>query len=43
MAQQAPLSTSVNVANSSTCPLTLAEGFRNCAGTTADTYAVDPH
>jgi hypothetical protein len=43
MAQQAPLSTSVSVANSSACPLTLANGFRNCAGTTADTYAVDPN
>jgi hypothetical protein len=43
MAQQAPLSTSVSVANSSSCPLTLANGFRNCAGTTADTYAVDPN
>jgi hypothetical protein len=43
MAQQAPLSTSVNVANSSACPLTLAYGFRDCAGTTADTYAVDPN
>jgi hypothetical protein len=43
MAQQEPLSTSVSVANSSTCPLTLAYGFRNCAGTTEDTYAVDPN
>jgi hypothetical protein len=43
MAQQAPLSTSVSVANNSTCPLTLADGFRNCAGTTADTFALDPH
>jgi hypothetical protein len=43
MAQQAPLSTSVNVSNSSTCPLTLANGFQNCAGTTADAYAVDPN
>ncbi|HEX4065445.1 MAG TPA: carboxypeptidase-like regulatory domain-containing protein [Acidobacteriaceae bacterium] len=43
LAQQAPLSTSVQVANSSTCPLTLADGFRNCAGITADTYAVDPN
>jgi hypothetical protein len=42
MAQQAPLSTSVSVANSSNCPLTLANGFRNCAGTTADTFALDP-
>lgn len=43
LAQQAPLSTSVSVANSDTCPLTLANGFRTCAGTTADTYAVDPN
>jgi hypothetical protein len=43
MAQQEPLSTSVSVANSSTCPLTLAFGFRDCAGMTADTYAVDPN
>src|SRR6185437_4668168 len=43
MYQQAPLSTSLSVANSSTCPLTLANGFRNCAGITPDTYAVDPN
>ncbi len=43
MAQQAPLSTSVNVANSSDCPLTLADGFRNCAGITAQNFGVDPH
>ncbi|HTZ99600.1 MAG TPA: carboxypeptidase regulatory-like domain-containing protein [Candidatus Aquilonibacter sp.] len=43
MAQQAPLSTSVSVANSSSCPLTLADGFRNCAGTTAETFGIDPH
>jgi hypothetical protein len=43
MAQQAPLSTSVSVANSSNCPLTLANGFRDCAGTTADTFALDPN
>jgi hypothetical protein len=43
MAQQAPLSTSVSVANSSACPLTLADGFRTCAGTTDDPYAVDPN
>ena len=42
MAQQAPLSTSLDVANSATCPLTLADGFRNCAGTTADTFGIDP-
>lgn len=41
MAQQAPLSTSVDVANGAACPLTLANGFRNCAGITADAYAVD--
>jgi hypothetical protein len=43
MAQQAPLSTSVSVANSSDCLLTLANGFRDCAGTTADTFALDPN
>ncbi len=42
MAQQAPLSTSVNIANSAACPLSLANGFRNCAGTTADTFGIDP-
>ncbi|MFZ0743648.1 MAG: TonB-dependent receptor [Terracidiphilus sp.] len=43
MAQQAPLSTSLSIANSATCPLTLANGFRSCAGTTADTFALDPN
>ncbi|SEG16406.1 Carboxypeptidase regulatory-like domain-containing protein [Bryocella elongata] len=43
MSQQAPLSTSLSVQRSSTCPLTLANGFLNCTGTTADTYAVDPN
>jgi len=43
MAQQAPLSTSVSVQNGAACALTLADGFRDCAGTTADTYAVDPN
>jgi hypothetical protein len=43
MAQQAPLSTSVSVANSASCPLTLANGFSDCAGTTADTFAIDPN
>ena len=42
MAQQAPLSTSLDVANSASCPLTLANGFRNCSGTTADTFGIDP-
>jgi hypothetical protein len=43
MAQQAPLSTSLSVSNSATCPLTLANGFLQCSGTTADTFAVDPN
>lgn len=43
MAQQAPLSTSVNVANSTDCPLTLADGFRDCAGITAQNFGIDPH
>ncbi|AFL90532.1 hypothetical protein Terro_4335 [Terriglobus roseus DSM 18391] len=43
MAQQSPLSKSVSVSNSSACPLTLANGFRNCAGTTANTFAIDPN
>ncbi|MGH9587798.1 MAG: carboxypeptidase regulatory-like domain-containing protein [Acidobacteriaceae bacterium] len=43
LAQQSPLSKSVRVANSNTCPLTMANGFINCAGVTEDTYAVDPN
>ena len=43
MAQQAPLSTSLDVSSSATCPLTLANGFRNCGGTTADTFGIDPN
>ena len=43
MSQQAPLSTSLSVSNSADCPLTLANGFLNCAGTTPDTFAVDPN
>jgi hypothetical protein len=43
MAQQSPLSKSLNVANSATCPLTLANGFLSCPGTTANTFAVDPN
>ncbi len=43
MAQQAPLSTSLNVAYSATaCPLTLANGFIPCTTSTADTFAIDP-
>jgi hypothetical protein len=43
MSQQAPLSKSVSVANGPACPLTLANGFLDCAGTTADTFAIDPN
>jgi hypothetical protein len=41
MAQQAPLSKSLRVQNSSACPLTLANGFNACPSITPDTYAVD--
>ena len=43
LAQQAPLSTSLNVQNSSTCPLTLANGFTPCSSVSSDTYAIDPN
>jgi len=43
MSQQTPLSNSLNVQRSPTCPLTLANGFLNCAGTTTENYAVDPN
>ncbi len=43
LAQQAPLSTALNVENSLACPLTLANGFTPCASVSADTYAVDPN
>ena len=43
LAQQAPLSTSLNVEDSAACPLTLANGFTPCSTTSADTYAVDPN
>jgi hypothetical protein len=43
MSQQAPLSTSLNVSRGSDCTLTLADGFHNCAGTTSNTFAMDPH
>jgi len=42
MAQQSPLSTSLRVQNSADNPLTLADGFRTSAGTTRNTFAVDP-
>ncbi|HEY1463051.1 MAG TPA: carboxypeptidase regulatory-like domain-containing protein [Terriglobales bacterium] len=43
MAQQAPLSTNISVANSGACPLTLANGFPNCATNPVDTFGVDPN
>jgi hypothetical protein len=43
MGQQAPLSTSVSVANSSDCALTLAHGFLNCTGVTPQTFGIDPN
>lgn len=44
MSQQAPLSTSISVTNSSSCSLTMASGFpTSCATSTGNTFAVDPH
>ncbi len=43
MAQQSPLSKSLQVQNSAACPLTLANGFNTCPSTTANTFAVDPN
>ncbi|MGB6687165.1 MAG: TonB-dependent receptor [Terracidiphilus sp.] len=43
LAQQAPLSKSLSVQNSSACPLTLAHGFNSCAAITPDTFAIDPN
>ena len=42
MAQQSPLSKSVSVTNSPTCPLTLTNGFRDCVGIISNTFAIDP-
>jgi len=42
LAQQAPLSKSLSVPNSASCPLTLANGFITCPGITSNTFAVDP-
>ncbi len=41
MAQQAPLSKSLQVQNSRACPLTLANAFGPCAFITATTFAID--
>jgi hypothetical protein len=43
LAQQAPLSKSLSVQNSPTCPLTLAKGFNPCSSITSNTFAVDPN
>jgi hypothetical protein len=43
MAQQAPLSKSLSVANTPTTPLTLANGFIESSEITPNTFAVDPN
>jgi hypothetical protein len=43
MAQQAPLSTSVSVQTSPSCPETLASGFNPCASISQDLFGVDPN
>jgi hypothetical protein len=43
MAQQAPLSKSLSVQNSSVCPLTLANGFNACPATSPNAFAIDPN
>jgi trimeric autotransporter adhesin len=43
MGQQAPLSTSLNVPNSPTCPLTLAVGFNSCSAVSATIWGIDPN
>lgn len=43
LAQQAPLSKSVEEQNSAACPLTLANGFTQCGTTTPDTFGIDPN
>lgn len=43
MAQQSPLSYSLSMQNSATCPLTLANGFYPCGTTTSDPFGVDPN
>ncbi len=42
LAQQAPLSKSVNEQNSPSCPLTLANGFVQCSSSTAQSFGLDP-
>jgi hypothetical protein len=43
MAQQSPLSTTLNIANSAATPLTLANGFYAPPNITTNTIAVDPN
>jgi hypothetical protein len=43
MAQQSPLSTSLNVQNTPTNPLTLANGFNAAPNVTTNNFAVDPN
>lgn len=43
MAAQAPFATSLSRANSNGCKLTLANGFKSCAGVATDTFAIDPN
>ncbi len=44
LAQQAPLSISLEIANSPACPLTLATGFvPGCSTVTQNTFAADPN
>ena len=43
MAQQTPLSTSLNVQRGPNCPLTLENGFISCPGTITENFAVDPN
>jgi trimeric autotransporter adhesin len=43
MAQQAPLSKSLTVANTAGCRLTLANGFKTCPSITADNFGIDPN
>ena len=43
MATQAPFANSVSQANSSTCKLTLANGFSPCTTAATDTFGIDPN
>jgi hypothetical protein len=43
MVQQSPLSKSLSVENSASCPLTLANGFVSCSRIVPNTFAIDPN